>query len=49
MRFSAFSAYRENSVDCKKIQEFQFEDPSTIEQMSNNTLMEDVKPLAVEK
>ena len=37
----ALSAYCEKSVACAKIKKFQLEDPFTVEELSNNILMEE--------
>ena len=44
-QLSEFPAYHENYVNWPKIKEFQFQHHSTDEQLSINTLMEEVKPI----
>ena len=44
-----FSAYHENSVDCVKRNEFQYEDPSTDKNISINVLMAEVERILMEK
>ena len=45
----ALLAYHESFVDCTNFKEFHFGDPPTDEQVSVNTLMEELKPIVVEK
>ena len=40
----AFKAHHEISVDCSKIEEFDFEDVSSDKKLSHKTLMEESKP-----
>jgi len=42
-------AYHENSVYCAITKDFQFGDPFTDEDISMETLMEEMKPIAVKK
>ena len=49
MLFSAVLVYHENPVDCPKIGEVQWEKPTTLKQLSKHSLMQDVKPLTMEK
>ena len=46
---SAFKACHENCDDCEKMTEFQFDNPSTDKKLSSNALMEEVKPILLEK
>ena len=49
MRFQALLSYHENFVVCVKVKEFQFEDTATNRKLSNNTLVEEVKLILMEK
>ena len=49
MHFCALSAFHENSFDCAKVKEVNFEDTSTAEKLSIITFMEEVEPTVIEK
>ena len=41
--------YLDSSVDCAKVKKFQLQEPSTGRKLSINILMEEVKPIVMEK
>ena len=43
------SGYRDSSVDCAKIKKFRLQEPSTGRKVSIDILMEEVKPIVMEK
>ena len=43
------AAHDEKSVDWAKLKQFQLEDPSPEKKLSNNTLVEEMKPVLMEK
>ena len=49
MRFLAFLSHHENSADCAKIKDFQFEDTSSGKKPSDNFLLGKFKAIAMEK
>ena len=49
LNFSGFSAYDENPADCPKIKEFQMEELFTVRKLSITKMMEEVKPIVMEK
>ena len=49
MPFPVFPAYHENFVDCPNIKFFQFENSPTNRKLSFSILMDEVKPILMEK